>query len=81
MTSMNAGLRAMGLKVYEPHRPKGRYRCDALDQNGRRCRRIAVIEECYHGDAELYSFSGPPPTWVLVRFCSAHTEHEHKVQG
>jgi hypothetical protein len=47
-------------------------RCCALDMNGKRCRRIAVALEQYHGDSELYgSFKGRPP-WVEVAFCIEH---------
>lgn len=62
------------MKVFEPHKAKPGTRCDALDMNGRRCRKAAAVEGGYHGDPELYgSFThGREPQWVLVRLCADH---------
>lgn len=47
-------------------------RCQALDMNGLRCKRMDGRLATYHGDPELCSFDGPRPTWVAVFLCSEH---------
>jgi hypothetical protein len=49
-------------------------RCQALDMDGRRCRRKAVKQEEYHGDAEIYGYPSPRPQWVKVWFCEQHAK-------
>lgn len=44
-------------------------RCDALDNNGRRCRKTAVRADRFHGDGEL---SYPKVSWVRVAVCAKH---------
>jgi hypothetical protein len=47
-------------------------RCCALDMNGKRCRRVSVALERYHGHSEIYGSSSGRPTWVEVAFCIEH---------
>jgi hypothetical protein len=48
-------------------------RCQALDANGRQCRRTDTSKEQYHGDNELYDHWSGKPTWVKVSLCSKHS--------
>ncbi len=48
-------------------------RCNALDQDGKRCRSHSAIEHEYHGDSEIYrQFNENDVTWVKVNFCVKH---------
>jgi len=50
-------------------------RCNALDSDGKRCRRHSAIEHDYHGDGEIYRFrqgGGKEVTWVRVNLCIEH---------
>jgi hypothetical protein len=46
--------------------------CSALDGEGRRCRKKAVVGENYHGNNELYGYFSGRPEWVRVWFCEYH---------
>jgi hypothetical protein len=48
--------------------------CQALDANGRQCRRAAERSEKYHGDSEIYDYSSRRPMWVKVWFCDRHLD-------
>ncbi len=53
--------------------------CRALNNQGFRCRRRDTMEVSYHGDDELYNWSGNShPTWVQVPFCSLHRDKDEK---
>lgn len=50
-------------------------RCNALDDDGRRCRKHSGIEAEYHGSSELYKGRGTTGTevhWVAVNLCIDH---------
>ena len=48
-------------------------RCQALASSGRQCRVTGGLRaEHYHGDGELYDYSGPMPGWVKVWLCMKH---------
>ena len=52
-------------------------RCRALDEGGRRCRNKAIGDFAYHGDGEIYNWTGDPrPNWVLVPLCRKHKGKE-----
>jgi hypothetical protein len=46
-------------------------RCQALDQNGKRCKNIAKHIEHYHGDNEIYNYE-EGLTWVEIGVCNKH---------
>lgn len=50
--------------------PLDRRRCEALDVNGKRCRRRATWRGPYHGDGECLREDGPK--WVVVHLCNDH---------
>jgi hypothetical protein len=59
-------------------------RCRALTSQGYRCRRSDTMEVSYHGDGEIYDYSGPTPSWVVVPLCSMHRKRDdkpHKAAG
>lgn len=49
-------------------------RCNALDNDGRRCKKHSGIEFDYHGDGELYrQFSDKKEVhWVRINLCPDH---------
>ena len=47
-------------------------RCMALDMNGARCRRSAIVWDSYHGDGEIYDSNRGDPGWVRVKLCRQH---------
>jgi hypothetical protein len=47
-------------------------RCRALDDNGRRCRRLAFGEYEYFGDRETHGMDDATAGWVLVPLCLRH---------
>jgi len=48
-------------------------RCQALDGNGKRCRRDATHMLNYHGESEMYFYSSDSvPSWVWVELCKQH---------
>jgi len=51
-----------------------RKRCQALDINGKQCRKAAAKAENYHGNGEIYNCFNNRPTWVRVNFCREHLE-------
>lgn len=55
----------------KPRRP---HQCVALDQNGKRCRKPAIVQGHYHGDSEIYGYGDANPGWVVVWFCAKHHE-------
>lgn len=56
-------------------------RCQALDMNGKRCRRRATRHMKYHGNHELYDSNGPEPTWVQIVLCDKHCERARRSSG
>ena len=51
-------------------------RCQALDMDGKRCRRKTGLKLVdYHGDHELY-YEEPEPDWVTVWLCEWHRKPE-----
>ena len=55
--------------------PKILPRCNALDDDGKRCRKHSAIEVKYHGSDELYKLReghGIEVHWVKVNFCIEH---------
>ena len=47
--------------------------CQALDDDGNQCRRIARWRGPYHGDPQTLDRSNPTaPSWVTVALCSQH---------
>lgn len=60
------------------HQPSKRERemprCNALDDNGRRCKKHSFIEHDYHGD-DVYKLRGGSGTevhWVRINLCIDH---------
>lgn len=49
-------------------------RCNALDSNGKRCRKHSGIKVQYHGDQEIYRNTSDKKEvhWVEVNFCIDH---------
>ena len=50
-------------------------RCNAMDFNGKRCRKHSAIEHDYHGDPEIYQFrhnKGVEVYWVRINLCIEH---------
>lgn len=50
-------------------------RCNALDSNGKRCRKHSGITHNYHGDGEIYRLRGGQGMevhWVRVNLCIEH---------
>ena len=50
-------------------------RCNALDSNGKRCRKHSAIEHDYHGNSELYQLldnKGIEVHWVRINLCIDH---------
>lgn len=50
-------------------------RCNALDDDGKRCRKHSAIEFDYHGSGELYRLTGHGGTevhWVRINVCVQH---------
>lgn len=39
---------------------------------GEQCPKRARWRVMYHGDGELYGYSGPEPKWVGALFCDDH---------
>lgn len=52
----------------DPHK---RSRCQALDLDGKQCRKRADMESNYHG-GDLYQLSETKPGWVRIKLCIAH---------
>ena len=53
--------------------------CQALDNDGNRCKKKAVSLDNYHGDGEIYRGIGneKKPDWVCVYLCKEHrVEHD-----
>ena len=48
-----------------------RERCAALDDEGRRCRKLSTGHVRYHGDPELTSLSDRPG-WIVAPMCEPH---------
>lgn len=58
-------------KRYSDHLPrKATGRCQALDDDGRRCRRRAAVEATFHGDNE--QLFDETLSWVTVKLCKHH---------
>jgi len=53
-------------------------RCSALDNQGRQCKKLAVMKVHYFGENEIYDWHGPETTWVLVGFCREHLAKDAK---
>ena len=50
-------------------------KCQALDINGKKCRKIAEHKVNYHGDNEIYhNFHNKAVTWVQTHLCDEHNE-------
>jgi len=48
-------------------------RCNALDSDGKRCRKLSAIEVDYHGDGEIYrNGASHEVRWVRVNLCPDH---------
>lgn len=47
-------------------------RCNALDMDGKQCRKHSAITMDYHGDGELYHSYDRSVSWVRVNFCPEH---------
>ena len=49
-------------------------RCQALDSDGKQCRKRTQIQENYHGDHEIYQnqLDDTNVTWVRVYVCVDH---------
>jgi hypothetical protein len=55
---------------------KRKERCVALDSQGNRCKKIAIIEDYYHGDTEnIYTDYNEQVQWVRIAFCERHFKH------
>ncbi len=48
---------------------RGRVRCQALDDNGKQCRRAAIVKRDIHGDSENRDVQW---SWVRVDLCATH---------
>lgn len=59
-------------------KPVIKFRCAALDKDGKQCRQKGTHIEDYHGDGELYWYNDPEPQWVRIRFCDNHVDTEIK---
>lgn len=60
-------------KLFDVLQSKDLGQCCALDENGKRCKRKAVVEEKYHGESEIYGFHHENHvSWVLTYFCAKH---------
>jgi hypothetical protein len=46
--------------------------CQALNDRGKRCRRLATHPHDYHGDNEIYGWHEGKPSWVRVELCEMH---------
>lgn len=47
--------------------------CNALDDNGKRCRQRSAIKMDYFGNPEMYpSYNDKCVGWVRVNFCPTH---------
>ena len=51
-----------------PRRIRAKQQCQALDENGRRCSKQAVLEAYYFGNPEHDS----PAVWAIVAWCADH---------
>ena len=51
-------------------------RCQALDSDGKRCKKIARYKEHYHGDNEIYYYDSNYPDrdmkWCEIFVCKKH---------
>jgi len=60
---------------------KRRERCIALDSQGNRCKKIAAIEDHYHGDTEnIYTDYNENVQWVRIALCEEHFKHHDPVE-
>lgn len=67
------------VRLREDHLPfskRAHGRCDALDQDGRRCPKKAYRALSFHGDSETRAFDDDRARWVRIEFCRAHWEAE-----
>lgn len=46
--------------------------CQALGDNGEKCKREATNSHNYHGTSQLYDEFNGRPTWARIRFCDKH---------
>ena len=53
---------------------KKRGRCQALDADGNRCRKIASYEITFHGDPEIVF--DEPLSWVAIQICDYHMPND-----
>jgi hypothetical protein len=58
------------LSYYEklPRKINKKRRCQALDEDGNRCKKQAKMEIDIHYNPELYEY----PTWGVLYFCEEH---------
>lgn len=56
-----------------PRKVKGIHQCQALDDDGNKCKNKATIEQYYFGEHEHYSFTNVA-SWIIVKFCDTHGE-------
>lgn len=47
-------------------------RCNALDSNGKQCRKLSALTLDYFGDVEMYHRYDKNVCWVRVNFCLEH---------
>ena len=47
-------------------------RCQALNSEGKQCRKRTLIQHQYHGDSEIYGFDEDRVGWVNVYLCIDH---------
>lgn len=60
-------------------------KCQALNNDGKRCKNIAKFKEHYHGDNEIYGYNSDIPdkdiTWVEIFVCKKHLQTDQESEN
>lgn len=57
------------------------FRCQALDAEGVRCKKMAIKKIDYFGDSNLYDEFEGDPVWVKIGVCLKHLPQKYRDEG